>query len=264
MTSISPPPLYKYLSLAPQQTPPWQDRLAMLLHGKCYLSSAADFNDPFDCLPYIEVPTAEPALLAWKQGMAQRIAEAMAGDVPAWFIKAKAQTALDSLPAPILREKLQQAAAANAKQMGVFCLAETINSVLMWSHYAANHYGIALKFNLGHEHAKELLPIWKVNYQPVRPVITDMHVTTQKRLLADALAIKADFWHYEQEWRVMKVDKAGTILPFNRGVITDIALGAKCTAENEQSVRDMIGNININLPRMRVSDITFDLTMVAL
>lgn len=264
MTSISPPPLYKYISLSPQQTPPWQDRLTMLLHGKCYLSSAADFNDPFDCLPYIEVPTAEPALLAWKQGMAQRIAEAMAGDVPARFIQAQVQTVLDALPAPILRKKLQQAAAINAKKMGVFCLAETINSVLMWSHYAANHSGIALKFNLKYRHAEALLPIWKVNYQPIRPVITDMHVAIQERPLADALAIKADFWHYEQEWRVMKADKAGAILPFDRNVITDIVLGAKCTSENERSVRKMIGTINIALHRMRVSDRAFDLTMTAL
>lgn len=264
MISISPPPLYKYLSLALAQTPPWQDRLMMLLHGNCYLSSAADFNDPFDCLPYIDVPTAQPDLWAWKQGMARRIADAMAGDFPAWFIQAQAQTALDDLPIPLLREKLQQAAAANAREKGVFCLAETINNVLMWSHYAANHYGIALQFDFQRGNAEQLLPIWKVDYQPVRPVIADMHTTIQERPLADALATKADFWHYEQEWRVMKADKAGTIIPFDRSIITGIALGAKCTAENEKLIRKMIGDSVVTLHRMRVSDRTFNLTMAAL
>lgn len=264
MISISPPSLYKYLSLAPGQTPPWQDRLMMLLHGNCYLSSAADFNDPFDCLPYIDVPTADPTLLTWKQGMAQRIAEAMAGDVPAWFIQAKAQTALDDLPIPLLREKLQQAAAANAQTMGVFCLAETINNVLMWSHYAANHYGIALQFDFQQGNAEQLLPIWKVDYQPVRPVIADMHIEIQELPLADALATKADFWHYEQEWRVMKANKAGTILPFDRSIITGIVLGAKCTAEHEKLIRKMICDSAITLHRMHVSDRTFDLTMTTL
>ncbi|MCK8456301.1 DUF2971 domain-containing protein [Sphingomonas faeni] len=188
----------------------------------------------------------------------------MAGDFPAWFIQAQAQTALDDLPIPLLREKLQQAAAANAREKGVFCLAETINNVLMWSHYAANHYGIALQFDFQRGNAEQLLPIWKVDYQPVRPVIADMHTTIQERPLADALATKADFWHYEQEWRVMKADKAGTIIPFDRSIITGIALGAKCTAENEKLIRKMIGDSVVTLHRMRVSDRTFNLTMAAL
>lgn len=196
--------------------------------------------------------------------MAQRIGEAMSGDVPAWFIQAQAQTTLDALPIPILREKLRQAAAANAQDMGVFCLAETINNVLMWSHYGANHYGIALQFDFRQGNAEQLLPIWKVDYQPVRPVIADMHIAIQERPLADALAIKADFWRYEQEWRVMKADKARTILPFDRSIITGIALGAKCTAENEKLIREMIGDDVISLYQMRVSDRTFDLTIAAL
>jgi hypothetical protein len=232
-----------------------------LLHGNCYLSSAADFNDPFDCLPYIEIPDDGPALSDWKQGMAQRIAEAMRGDLPASFVQARVQTALDGLPAPFLGDKLQEAAAKNAQKMGVFCLSETVDNVLMWSHYSANHYGIALQFDFQQGNAEELLPIWKVDYQSVRPVIADMHVAIQERPLADTLATKADFWRYEKEWRVMKADKARTILPFDRSIITGIVLGAKCTTENEIMIRKVIGNSSIPFYRMHVSKRTFDLSM---
>ena len=264
MISSTPPPLYKYLSLAPGQTPPWQARLMMLLHGNCYLSSAADFNDPFDCLPYIEMPNAGPALSDWKQGMAQRIAEAMPGGAPAWFIQARVQMAMDGLPASLLGDKLQEAAATNAQKMGVFCLSETVNNVLMWSHYAANHYGIALQFDFRKGNAEQLLPIWKVDYQSCRPVISDMHIATQARPLADALAIKADFWQYEQEWRIMKADKARTTISFDPKIITGIVFGAKLNVEDERIIRKMTGDMPITFYRMTVSDRTFDLSRTAI
>jgi hypothetical protein len=258
---VLPPILYKYISLTPNQTPPWQDRLNMLLEGRCYLSSAADFNDPFDCLPFIAAPTTEPGLTVWKHGMAERIAESMAGSAPASFIKQRVLQAFGGLPTSVLIDKLQDAAAANAEKMGVFCLAQTINSVLMWSHYATNHQGLAVQFDFNCGDAEALLPIWKVEYQATRPMVTDMHVPTQTRPLADALAIKADFWLYEQEWRVMRADKAREVILFDANLITGLVIGAKCTPDDRRRIREIADERGLATYRMHVARRTFDLEM---
>ena len=80
-------PLYKYLSLGPGQTPTWQDRVAQLLAGHCFLSSAADFNDPFDCLPYIHSPDTPREMASWNEGMISGLAEVVRGDLPVAFVQ---------------------------------------------------------------------------------------------------------------------------------------------------------------------------------
>ncbi|RSV29496.1 DUF2971 domain-containing protein [Sphingomonas sp. ABOLE] len=89
-----------------------------------------------------------------------------------------------------------------AAGMGVFCVAECIDSVLMWSHYASNHQGIALRFEFGSDPLLSPV-IWKVKYQDQRPILRHTDFAVESMAIPIALATKATFWQYEQEWRIM-------------------------------------------------------------
>lgn len=74
--------------------------------------------------------------------------------------------------------------------MGVFCVAECLDSVLMWSHYASNHQGIALRFEFDPD-LKTVPIFWRVKYQDQRPILRHTDFNLQSPAIPAALVTKA-------------------------------------------------------------------------
>ena len=260
-------PLYKYLSLAENQTPSWQSRLTQLFAGECFLPSAADFNDPFDCIPYADTPSSREDIAAGQERLVSQMAEAIRRHLPAQFVEGKIREHLRAKSPEEINDGFQMGIRKNAESMGVFCLAECIDSVLMWSHYASNHSGIALRFDFRRQVHGGLAPLWKVQYQADRPVLSHFFGANPSdpdsdRKLPDALATKALFWAYEQEWRSMKPDRARQTVRFNPEVITGLVLGASCRADNEEWIRSFVKGRGLDLERVQPNRKTFELSLV--
>ncbi|MDY0204626.1 MAG: DUF2971 domain-containing protein [Desulfovibrio desulfuricans] len=97
---------------------------------------------------------------------------------------------------------------------GAFCLTESDDNMLMWSHYADSHKGFVIEFDAEHIHSsvihgKQSLMFNKIVYVQDRPEIdmydlwnrgndTDMYVTALKYFYS-----KSDRWKYEKEWRTV-------------------------------------------------------------
>jgi hypothetical protein len=256
-------PVYKYLSVDAGLSPSWEDRLEQLLTGRCFFSSPADFNDPFDCLPYFASPTTAEELTAWQEALIPPMAEAIRGDVPARFVENQIREKLAAHSLESLGEKLQGAASNFANGMGVFCLAACIDSILMWSHYASNHRGFAIQFSFSADVRHELLPMWKVRYQKQRPVVSDFYSSAAELPIADALAIKAEFWNYEQEWRCLIPDHARMTIDFDPSVISGLVLGAKCSETDAAIIRHIAEEKALPLHRMVANRSKFELSMTA-
>lgn len=100
----------------------------------------------------------------------------------------------------------------------VLCFSETIDSILMWSHYSYNHTGFALGYDL----RSLLLPnddnlgLYPVIYSEKRYNAEEfmlylsgflMHApvhTADKMSTIKLLSYKSLDWQYEQEWRLIK------------------------------------------------------------
>lgn len=85
------------------------------------------------------------------------------------------------------------------------------DSLLMWSHYASNHTGFCLEYQLTdltqHLFPMQLYPIHYTNE------IFDMNASTKSRLNIYSMAILASIskhidWQYEHEWRSFLWDNA--------------------------------------------------------
>lgn len=251
-------PLYKFLSIDKNLTPSWQERLAALLAGKCYLSSAADFNDPFDCLPYLETPTTAQQRADWVNYMVPLIADSVRREITAEFAHPWALNVVNRLSDAELIAGIRKSSNDMAAAMGVFCLAECLDSVLMWSHYASNHQGIALRFEFGSD--PEKVPIfWKVEYQDDRPILRHTDFNVKSYAIARALATKATFWSYEQEWRIMLTDHARTTIDFDPKAITSIILGAKCSEDVAEHAKAVAASYGLDIVRMTPAERTFKL-----
>lgn len=89
---------------------------------------------------------------------------------------------------------------------GLLCFSETATNPVQWSHYADNHTGICLGFDI----PAELL--MKVRYVSKRGKVDVQAVTkaggpAEQQMMVDALATKYSHWRYEAERRVfIKLD----------------------------------------------------------
>jgi hypothetical protein len=254
-------PLWKFLSLASDQSPIWQKRLTQLaVEGKAYFSSPRDFNDPFDCLPHFPVPQTEEELERGKQHLINRMVKAMP-DMPPHLIRQKMGDALSDISRERLVETLNGSVTKTSSNMGVFCLSETIDSVLMWSHYSSNHSGVALRFDFRIEPSAGIMPLFKVKYEWMRPWLGLFLSDDIAADIADALATKAAFWGYEQEWRALRVNAARTLVDFNPLVVTGVAFGATCASNAKREITSLLKGRPIEYFQVSSKPDTFDLTL---
>lgn len=165
---------------------------------------ASDFNDPFECKPKGYFPGDEDRILdkalgSLKDGLDLRnFFRDFAGrdlnpseiellrQYPAEIANLVGDVAKDGL----LRERLSQL-------IYVACFSERFDSILMWSHYAAQHTGIVIGYK---RNAALFDTIMKVEYQTERADIPFWKVPHPHWDYKLATTKFTD-WAYEHEWR---------------------------------------------------------------
>ena len=100
------------------------------------------------------------------------------------------------------------------REIGILCLTEKRDNLLMWAHYASNHTGFVIAFDENHsffdqrKRENEIRGhLKKVRYSMKRPEVTlfDPSLSNQEnmdRWIKDIFWVKSQHWKYEQEWRM--------------------------------------------------------------
>lgn len=180
----SPPPLlYKYVTLVGLSH--------ILREGTIRFTQPSAFNDPFELLPEIIVPTGTP------DGEIQlRFDISSTRPIPEAEEVAESPDGSGSSDA-ISREIVQLL----NKQIGILCLSRMRDSLLMWSHYCDQYAGAVVGFDSTHEFLANQIA---VEYRTTRP---RRHVQTYlagKPVFLAELCAKSKQWAYEQEVRVVR------------------------------------------------------------
>lgn len=198
---------------------------SVMLDSKLWFASPASFNDPFD-MKWRTVIEGAP------QEKRARLLKIM-GQNPdiATGTKAHRESEASRILADqsVLLERANQAGINNANNAGVLSLSSEPRSILMWSHYAVNHTGIALQFEIA-KHSTFFVPAITVKYisdYPIRNWVDDSHKDLEKGLYG-----KYKDWSYEKERRIIHADFANNYLPYKPFALTGIILGC-CFAEFE-------------------------------
>lgn len=107
----------------------------------------------------------------------------------------------------------------------VCCFTEKDDDILMWSHYACNHTGVCLMYNL--ENMPNLFErLRKVKYSPDYPVADNMEKEVSER----CISTKSLHWGYEQEWRLL-AQEGGKYL-IKKESLKGIIFGCRTSAEH--------------------------------
>lgn len=108
-----------------------------------------------------------------------------------------------------------ESAKEDIKELGVICLSEIDNNILMWSHYAEGHAGFCIEFErtddneLGNRNL--CLP---VTYDSAEVPTFDHLQLEKEESIAKIVRTKAPGWSYEIEWRlIVRRESANTLIP---------------------------------------------------
>ena len=236
----APSSLYKYYRDNPRD-------IDAIKKNKMWYSAPCDFNDVFDCdlaIDEKEIFNSVLQMVPDKRG--KRTGS------PIWKqLKGTVNQKIREFQAEF--EELRT-------KMGIACLSEAYDSLLMWAHYANNHRGMCVEYELL-EFNRQL------GFSPVPVVYSDERVSihtieTLERdiqgLFVESLTSKSPEWSYEKEWRIIRDDgacgdkweakKNGALLAAVRP--KSVTLGCMAKPEFEKLVKAYCEENQINLFRM--------------
>ena len=116
------------------------------------------------------------------------------------------------------------------EKMGIVCFSKRSGDPVQWAHYAKNHTGICLEFNV------EIKFLLKINYRK-HPKAVNADADNWWELFAEATKTKFQHWKYEKEHRlIVNLESKNLIhenglkfVPFSEGLkLAAIYLGCNC------------------------------------
>lgn len=218
---------YKYLK--------FEDSLKVLTHGTLKYTRPTEFNDPFDCYPYLPEKGWDKVYkrLNTQFGLERKAPK----KVLEKNLRGLRQTGKNGVIHRMVSDKL-----------AITCFSADPLSVPMWAHYADEHQGCVIEFQATDNIAKKIaletpdmmfvLPRF-IAYTDERTPLYDKQGTIQG---FDYIYTKSKQWSYEKEVRDF-VFKDG-IHKFSRHQITKVYTGVRMNEANKKIIREMISSMN--------------------
>lgn len=198
--------------------------LDSLVKSQLFFAPRNQLNDPFDC--NINIPNALDHLIRSVNGEKSELLKKFRGDTDVL-------TRFDN----------------NVDPLGICSFSLTLNETLMWSHYANDHKGICLRYDVPEEflnNPDEIIGVSKVSYEPNS--VSDWlnsnielydkdHQGFIINLLKTLLTSKAPSWSYEEEVRIIRPVVGLYEIP--RETLTHIIFGLQTSVSDESLIRSI-------------------------
>lgn len=167
------------------------ERIAdILLNKRIHFSCPFDFNDPFDCTTKMQFPHQNKSVKTredtrwFYEHLARLYNEEFIEEHKRIFTKAlNAFLNSPSYEMGPVRTLIYKEILERTKTMRVFCASKTGHSVAMWAHYASNHTGVVIEFDL--ETLKTTLKdisFFDVAYKKYFPCLSDYRMAIESKV----------------------------------------------------------------------------------
>jgi len=196
-----PSSLFKYQSLTSSHT------IENLQKRQIWFSKAEKLNDPFDCAaPYlIDLDATEDE---WQSAYKQLLRITRDGRSPVINEEMKTRYFSEGKLNQKFRDDYHKIVFTlidrnprTYEKIGVVCLAEQPDNILMWSHYSNGHRGICLEFDTNY--LGETSRFHRVQYKKSYPIVKVVSLLSKTLLHPTPFVTKSIQWKYEKEWRLL-------------------------------------------------------------
>lgn len=256
---LVPKAFYKYKQLSTEED---FDRLEEILLGNMiYFTSPGRFNDPFDCRPAFDFAGTKQQI---KSDYNQLIRK-YDGNLNRRERRADTRAMMrDPSRNPRSAEvqcTIQDEYYEELNKIGVLCVSEVDDDILMWAHYGGSHSGVCLVFDgLG----KMMASAQPIHYDSIRPRIPQFNRLDSEQMMKMGLLTKANHWRYEKEWRLIRYKEGHGLAAFRPENITGIILGARISKSTTNRVMEMLARrpMNIKVYQAKISRTSFTLDIL--
>jgi hypothetical protein len=249
--------LYKYL----QPT-----RVDVLEQRIIRFTQPGDFNDPFEFRPYIHSAASDDQVRNYVEANFDKLVDAELSQYGAVLQpgvrrmlketialnKTSVVDFLRDLQPHVLKTLSPSIDALLNQNVGILCLSELADSILMWGHYTVDHRGFVIGFDSDHaffskrrSQQDEFGFLRSVNYQQERPKVVLSDTSS-----AAWFSTKSNQWAYEREWRMLRVlseadcRKDNSPFPvclfkFPEDAVSEIIIGLRSTSSMVQRLESL-------------------------
>lgn len=201
-----------------------------------WLAAASAMNDPFECSPVFSFTHDRDEIMAQlvraiRARDPARTHDSATAEAASVYLRGKHRdpATWEAVGRDLLREFRHGA--------GLYCLSERNDSILMWSHYAADHAGYCLEFE-----ATDYTPVFgtaqRVAYCDDYPSI-DFYGAGDKFELA--FLTKYSDWAYEKEWRIIVPGWASRHLEYPARLLKSVTFGIRMPDSAKADIRRWLG-----------------------
>lgn len=192
------------------------DRVDVLTGKRICFSPPKNLNDPFEMKPpmsyegFMGMTALDDAGI--DQILKKTVEEHFTADQirmlgPSYLEAFRSQ--LKTSTASLIKNRVEQIAEglyeATNRHIGMLCLSERQDDILMWAHYTNSHEGYVVEFDPDHaffnckvSDIDELRHLRRVHYSDQRPDLSVESATDMRAFLT-----KSSHWSYEAEWRIL-------------------------------------------------------------
>jgi hypothetical protein len=226
--------LYKYFSAN-------GNNISALINGQIWASKASSFNDPFDTP--VKWLKFSPGITAYYSGKNE---DGTLKD----FVRSE-----PTMPIPYSEEEINE-----IESMGIICFSIDNSNMLIWSHYADQHQGYALEFDIPDDAIEKGKnpKLIKVDYD-----WSEIKIGPMNRFV-EAARYKDSVWKYENEIRLI-VPEGNRLYDWselNRGGInglSGIIFGSRISNSMEMALKKICDSLypDINYMKAELSNEAF-------
>jgi len=254
--------LYKYRPLT-------LNTIRMILSGEVFFSKPINFNDPFDS--YFDRTDSTNVVNQIRVSRSLRkIIHNLSSFDEYIYEKDEIDKVIEENQSNINKMKegenkdievLEKIKKNNIRnKTNIFCLSKKFDNKLMWSHYANNHTGICIGYNVSRVNGKnymfkykdgyinenlkkelKYLPVHKVKYRKERPMLS-LESRTSNDTILKAFLTKSIDWSYEDEYRVILFDDKLIKNPIRieTNEIKEVIFGLKTNSNDKEALINLI------------------------
>lgn len=244
-TAKSPCPdfLYKYLSLESINY-----LSCLLIDSDLYLNNRSQFNDPFDSSAYIRIEDSKQKLRKEFEYFIKRGLKETNQIMDEMTVQGLISNQMEKFKNTPFH--LKDFMVSNINNIGIYCLTENNKNILMWSHYASNHEGLVLEFDVA-ETIDTFLQTFKINYSKNYPTLSFLNKNKKEHYVL--LTTKSIDWEYEKEWRIIRTNGAFNYLAFNPKALISLTFGCRASESTRNLVSEMLKKRDqLGLPKIQI------------
>ena len=231
MTSEDPRVLYRYRHLQGEHRE-WTKRI--LTDSVLHFAKPSLFNDPFDCKVHFRPSFS-------REELKQKYVDLVKKNIPELNRaqrRAKRANDLKTFEPDKFLAQMTSGLQDAIDGLGVLSLSATDRNILLWSHYAAGHTGLCLKF-IATDETPFFGQAQPVDYTPIYPKVGLLSHSPDQQSQA-LLLTKAIDWKYEEEWRIINHNSGAGDKVFPEELLVGVTFGARMEHDEKEAVAEWV------------------------